>query len=651
MLSMYKNLIITIYSLMLLISTHTITKETKADIISANSSDLTNPVLQIIPLDMLRVRKIAAMLPEAPHGFGETYHNRSVWDKLYHDPNYLKVIKTAEDLLNKPFPSWSDEQYLVYFNIGTRREGERMLRDRFRWLAPLVWAECMENTGRFVPTIEMVINELIHQKSWTLPAHDNNKQNFEGLNYTVDLNVAVFGHNIAQAFYLLDDKLNSSLRADILRQLYKRMFNPVLKTIETKNDDHWWLTITSNWNSVCLSGVTGAALAIIPQKEERAKFVTIAERYSKNSVAGFTNDGYCTEGLGYYSYGFGNYIILRENILQATNNEIDLFADPKIKRIAAYATNLEIMNNVYPNIADCRLSEKAPADVLWYCGRNLGLDLKEYDNLTFEGATRNLVEDVMHTFPNSASKSNISINNPQLARDIRSYFKDAGVLIVRPSLGSNCYIGAALKGGNNNEIHNHNDVGSYSVVVGDELLMGDPGGPYTYTSKTFGTDRYTIKPLASYGHPVPLLAGKEQSTGGQAHAKILEAQFSQQEDKFVIDIASAYDVPCLKLKRSFIYDREGEGKLVVTDEFSFNKEETFETALITRATCTQIGKKQLEFSGKRYKMIATIDAPGEFDITYETIQEDEPEFTRVAIRLKNPLQSGEINICFIPVKI
>jgi len=648
---MYKYLIITVCSLLLLISTTINSKETVTAIRSSDSTDSTNPAFQVISLDILRVKEIAILLSDAPHGFGETYHNRTVWNKLYHDPNYFKVIKIAEGFLNKPFPVWSDEQYLIYFNKGTRPEGERMLRDRFRWLAPLVWAECLENMGRFVPIIEMVIKELIHQKSWTLPAHDKNRQNFEGLNYTVDLNAAAFGHNIAQAVYLLDDKLNPSLRADILSQLYKRMFNPVLKTIETKNDDHFWLTATSNWNSVCLSGVAGAALAIIPQKEERAKFVSIAERYSKNSVAGFTNDGYCTEGLGYYNYGFGNYIILRENILQATNKVVDLFADPKIKRIAAYATNLEIMNNVYPNIADCRVGTTPSAAVLWYCSRNLGLGLKEYDNQTFGGATSNLIEDVMHTFTNSASQSNLSLSNPQLAQGIRSYFKDAGVLIVRPVLGSNCHIGAALKGGNNNEIHNHNDVGSYTVIVGDELLMGDPGGPFIYSSKTFGPERYAIKPLASYGHPVPLLADKQQSTGEQAHAKILEAKFSQQEDKFVMDISSAYDVPGLKLKRSFTYDREGEGKLVVTDKFSFSKEETFETALITRATCKQIGKKQLEFSGKRYKMIATIDAPGEFDITYETIQQDEPEFTRVAIRLKNPLQSGAINICFTPVKI
>lgn len=617
---MYIKLITAICSLMLIISININARDIKTVVRSSDSSNINNRVLPIVSLDMSRVEQIANMLSQTSKGFGETYHDRTVWNKLYNDPNYQKVIKTAEGLLNKPFPAWSDEQYLIFFNSGARPEGERMILDRFNWLAPLVWAECLENKGRFIPTIEMTITKLIHQKSRTLPAHDYSRQNFEGRNYTVDLFAADFGHAIAQAIYLLDDKLSPSLRKEVLIQLYNKMFNPVMKSIETKNTDHWWLTVTSNWNSVCLSGVTGAALAIISGKEERAKFLTIAERYCKNSIVGFTNDGYCTEGLGYYSYGFRRYITLRESILQATKNGVDLFADPKINRIADYAPNLEIINNVYPDIADCRVSTIAPADILWYCSRNLGLELKKFDNQIFEGETSNLVEDVFHAFPNSASKSKSSSSTLELALGLRSFFKDAGVLIVRPQAGSKSNMRAALKGGNNNKIHNHNDVGSYTIVVGDELLMGDLGGPFVYHSNTFGPERYILyKPLASYGHPFPLIAGKQQNTGAQAHAKVLKTKFSQQEDKFVMDITSAYDEPRIKQKRSFIYNRKGYGKLVVTDEFSFNKKETLVTALITLAIFKQIKKNQIEFSSKRNKMIATIDAPGEYEFSYKTI--------------------------------
>lgn len=616
-----------------------------------DSADITKPVASLVPLDMHRVAQIAAMLSQTPQGFGDTYRNRSAWDKLYRDPKYLKVIKTADGLLNKPFPAWSDEQYLLYFTKGTRPEGEKMMGDRLGWLAPLVWAECLENKGRFVPTIQMVLNELIHQKSWSLPAHDRGKQNIEGRNYTVDLGASGFAHNIAQAVYLLDDKLRPELRAEVLSQMNKHVFTPILRSVATGNKDSYWLTVTSNWNSVCLAGVTGAALAIIPDKNERAKFVAIAERYSKNSIAGFTDEGYCTEGLGYYAYGFGHYITLRENVLQATNKAIDLFSDPKIRRIAAYAPNLEIMNDVYPNIADCHVGTKAPAAILWYCSRNLNLGLKKYDDLTFTGGTTNLVDDVMHAFPNSASLHKTSSNYSELAPGIRSYFKEAGVLVERPLAGSKAKIGAALKGGNNNEIHNHNDVGSFNVVVGDEMLMGDPGGPSFYTAKTFGPERYAFKLLASYGHPVPLVAGKEQHDGADAQAKILNTAFTDKQDQFVMDISSAYPVSQLtKLIRTFTYNRENLGFLAVKDDYQFNESQSFELALITRAQWKQIATDQIEFDGKRQKMIATIKVSnGTFKVRSETIEENAPPFTRIGIVL-DPSSSGTITVTFRPVK-
>jgi hypothetical protein len=343
--------------------------------------------------------------------------------------------------------------------------------------------------------------------------------------------------------------------------------------------------------------------------------------------------------------------LLRENILQATNGQIDLFADPKIKRIAAYAPNLEIINDVYPNIADCHVGLKAPGSILWYCSRNLGLGLKKYDALTFTGSQSNLVEDVMHTFPNSASLSKTDSNPSALAPGERSYFKQAGVLIERPGAHSQATIGAALKGGNNNESHNHNDVGSFTVVVGDEMLMGDPGGPSFYTAKSFGPERYSYKLLASYGHPVPLVAGQEQHDGANARAEILNANFTDKQDQFAMDISSAYMVPALtKLIRTFTYSREGLGLLTVKDDFAFKTSQNFELALITRANWKQIASDQIEFDGQKQKMIATIKAPGGFTIRSETIEENAPVFTRIGIVLPSS-GAGTVTISFKPVKI
>ncbi|MBC7890675.1 MAG: hypothetical protein H7Y12_00555, partial [Sphingobacteriaceae bacterium] len=464
-------------------------------------------VLTLQPPDRQRVKQITALLPVDPQGFGHPYQTRSVWEDLYADARYVSVLDRADSLLTEPIAPWSDSLYLDYTRKGTRPGGEGMMRARFERLTVMVWAECLQNKGRYVKALEQLLGELLRQKSWVLPAHDFRNQNFRGRRYTVDLASASFSHDLAQAMFLLDDKLSESLRQKIRRELERRTFRPLLKTLRTRNPYHWWLKGTNNWNAVCLAGVTGAALAAIPGRNRRAKFVTIAERYSKNTLLGFDADGYCPEGLGYYAYGFGHYLLLRENIWQATGGKLDLLADSSIRKIAAYGPNLEIIHGVYPNIGDSRIGTQASPEILWYCSRNLNLGLTRYDSLRFLGNTQNLSADLMRVFPNSVSMR-APASASALSPGLRSYFPTAGVLIARPAPGSGFNLGVAMQGGTNHEPHNHNDVGAYTVVVGDEMLTGDPGGPFVYNAKTFGPARYESKLLSSYGHPVPLISGK-----------------------------------------------------------------------------------------------------------------------------------------------
>ena len=87
---------------------------------------------------------------------------------------------------------------------------------------------------------------------------------------------------------------------------------------------------------------------------------------------------------------------------------------------------------------------------------------------------------------------------------IRSYFDQTGVLITRPIPGSYCKMGVAFKGGNNNESHNHNDVGSFTIVSGKEIMVGDPGA-IPYTSNIFDPQyRYTYKTIGSFGQGIIL---------------------------------------------------------------------------------------------------------------------------------------------------
>ena len=166
---------------------------------------------------------------------------------------------------------------------------------------------------------------------------------------------------------------------------------------------------------------------------------------------------------------------------------------------------------------------------------------------------------------------------------IRSEFPDSGIYIFRHTDADGKIFGAAIKGGHNAEHHNHNDVGSFMVAWNNDRLIVDPG-PEVYSRQSFGKERYTFSLLNSFGHCVPVVAGKLQRTGRSAKGVILKTDFTDEQDTVVMDMTSAYDVPELKsLIRTFIFNRPNK-TITVTDAVEYTEPKDFSTALISRST-------------------------------------------------------------------
>jgi hypothetical protein len=600
-------------------------------------------------LDAARIKAVAAMLPESPVGLGRPITDRAAWDRLAADPSLKGFVAKAEALLTKPLPEQPDDLFLEYSRNGNRSRFQAVAFDR-RWrLEPLVMAECLENKGRFLPAIERLIDAVAAEKTWVLPAHDGGLKNFKGEAADIDLFSSAVGWHWATANYLLGDKLRAPTRQKMRENVARRILDPYRDMITGKRSKNGWLSTTNNWNAVCLAGVTGAALAQAESREDRAIFVVAAEKYSKNFLAGFTPDGYCSEGLGYWNYGYGHYVLLGEMVRRATGGQVDLMARPDARAPAMFAAHIQIIGGVAPAFADCHVDAKPSPATLYSLNRRFGLGLAEYQAVDLSEFQKSLPEAMIFAFPENEVVAAPPAGPTGPA--VRDWFEKAGILIGRPAAGSKCTMGVALKGGHNAEHHNHNDVGSYVVVVTDTPVLLDPGAE-VYTARTFSSRRYESKLLNSFGHAVPVVAGKLQRTGREAQAKVLRADFTDKADTLALDIRSAYAAADLKtLERTFVYSREGAGSLTVTDRVEFAAPQTFATALITKGSWKQLDARSLQVTDKGRAVRVEIDAgDNEFTIAAEEIHEETSiKPLRLGINLAKPVAAATITVKITPL--
>ena len=594
-----------------------------------------------------RINVIASQLRDRPNGFGPSCANRDLWGSTTVAARTSDVRRAAEKLLAQEFPAWDSEAYLEYSRKGTRPNGEKMMNARKAWLYPLVIAECVEGKGRFLPAIERTLKELIEQPTWTWPAHDRNLRNFRDHNYEVDLLAADTVNELAQALYLLGEWVTPELRRRTIAAMDERIFEPLRKTFATGNKDNWWLHANHNWNAVCLKGTVVAALTVLPDRRDRAVFAAAAEHFIQNYVDGFSADGYTSEGPGYWNYGFSHFAVLREALMQASSGGLDLFANPKVISMAMYGYRIEMLPNNIAAFGDASPKTRMDDFTRSYANDVLALGQTQHLTTVAIGSSQAangapLVNASLLLF--GAPKTAYVSADADLTRiGLQSYFASAGVLVSRPAPGDKLAI-TIKAGGNGN--HSHNDVGSYTIGVGDEQPVGDVGTTQ-YSARTFSKERYGIAGISSWGHPVPVVAGALQVEADKIKPQVISTRFSEDVDEMTINMADAYSVGALHaLTRQMVHDRRNGGTINITDRFDFNTANSFEVAITTLGNWKQNEDGTIKLWLKNEHLIVRVEASDEWTLKDENSDEEGLRFSRLAIHLKNPAKRGYVKLGF-----
>jgi len=603
-------------------------------------------------VDPQRVQQISAMLGEQPFAFGPKIDDRDGWKRLAAISPFNKAVREAERALAKPMPEMTEEVYMLFKKTGRRTaEYNKVRSERHGRVALFTVAECIENKGRFLKSLESVLRSICEEKTWIYNFHDSNLANYNGKTITIDLGSADLAQNLGACLWLLGDRLSTETRQQVNARLRERIFDPYRKAVAGTGTHIFWISSEHNWNAVCHAGVVAAALAVCSDRNERAFFVAAAEKYSQDYLRGFGGDGYCAEGMGYWNYGFGHYIQLCETIYQATKGGVDLYKLEGARDAAMYPVRIRLLDDLYPAYADCSLNSKPATTLMGYINRRYDLGLKEFASIPLPTNVRSLPALLMYACPNSAT-SRPAVNGKEFY-EIRTLFEHGGVLNCRPLPGTVCRMAVSLKGGHNAEPHNHNDLGSFVLAVGKEVLILDPGGE-VYTARTFSKDRYKSNLLNSFGHPVPVVAGQLQRSGATAKAVVVAKHFTDATDTYALDLRSAYDMPALQtLTRTFLFNRTGQGALTVTDDFAFVTPQTFGSALITYGQWKQLSAHELLICGKQEAVKVTINTGGlPFTVTSEVIKEEnhsKTQPTRIGINLTNPQPKGKVVLMITPV--
>ncbi|WP_372743961.1 hypothetical protein [Lutibacter sp.] len=603
-----------------------------------------------------QVEMLKKVIPNKTFEPAPSINDRDYWGKISQTNSGKEwLVKAISSIDEKPEVPISDSIYRKANKGGIRGIYKPRYYRTMQRLESYVLAECMENKGRFIPQIETYATAIMNMKSWLHPNHDDNENSvLEGKRVSIDLGARRFGSDLALTQQLLGEKLSPTINKRITEQLKWRIVDTYLTSCKENDKNNHWIKSTSNWNSVCTSGSMFVAISTSKSKDERIAAVGSALNSMKYFLSGFGQDGYCSEGAGYWNYGFGHYLYLAQILYDYTDGQINLFDagnSEKLKNVGNFPKTYQIHPGICAPFSD-GVSHVSNDGGFAYnmsarkYGANMPVNPKKAKTYDSYSAVFQLIEWEYEAEENSKKEIYQSINElPDY-----TYFDDFGIVISRGKQKEPLSI--AIKAGHNSENHNHSDVGSYTVVLNEEIITGDIGAP-SYIAGAFSKDNPA---RSSWGHPVPKINNTLQSNGREFEGKIKETEFSKDLDKVVIDLITAYEIEALtKLERTMSNDKSGLGEISITDTFSATKPVTFGTSIMTLSDYEIVNDSTIILSVNNQKLKAIVSSDsGTVKITDEIVpvkhlREGGPAY-RIGIEITKPISEGEISVVYSPYK-
>lgn len=608
-----------------------------------------------------RVKELEAMmLPQTWH-LGKPCEDRESWEQVRASETGERLMAEARVLASEdPVTIITNEDCLYVIETKDRSKFNPLPAPVRSRMSVLPIAECMEPTGEYLARIEEDIRMICALNSWTFPLHEKARAFHERRDIFTDLASVHYAGILVSTLHILGDRLSPETRTLIRNEVETRIFQPFEERIRSGQDLFWWIIVPHNWNSVCLAGILGCALRLKKDPHERAWYVAVVEKLIKHSEDGFEPSGFYLEGVGYWVYGFSHYVLAAELVRAITRGKIDWLKQPRVEAVSHFGYRMEIQNGAYPTFADCRRDVQPPQWLMYWMNNRIDPSRRERSTEIATNPfdpTHLQFAEILHLLLFHQVDINHAYAGPE-ERGLREWFEDVQFLISRPGSEATTRLAATFKGGHNGANHNHNDLGAFTVLVGAEELLTDPGAE-VYTKRTFSPQRYEGDLLNSSGHPVPVVAGELQfpdntyhrtGYGRDAYTLVVDSSFTPERDRVVIEMDRPYRVPSLmNLIRVFTYDRTGAGSVEVWDKVKFTEPQSFETALITYGEWDwdEAGILRVSQGGEAVVVEVSSDI-GTLEFAHCIIQESSTP-TRLSWRFREPVKEASVRFLVKPV--
>lgn len=552
-------------------------------------------------------RKYLDLMPENVFSYDgswfpyPSYADREGWNKLL-GTNAEYLVNAGEKYLDYNWKIVPATAYLAYERTGERNIMQDPLSANRNALAALMLAELAEGQGRFIDQLVNGLWHLSNSPSWVLSAHLPRQKSRRSLpdprEQLIDLGsgglaaqVAVAWHFFHEAF----DKIDPVISVVIQDAMKKQILDPYLNTEQYV--PHWWLAfelkkgqVVNNWNPWCNADVILCFLLMEKDPVRLGRALRQSARSVDKFIEYVKSDGACEEGPAYWGHAAGKLYDYLKIMSDASDGRFSFFDHKQVKDMGEYISRSYVKNRWVVNFADASAQLSYSPSVIYNYGKavgsremmdfavyNLGNQSKERFNRPRPSVSNDAyraLESIItiNELDERVSELNSRIDSGESFDSLMDSLRDAVPDNVWYPETEFCYMRnvsdwfVAMKGGHNNESHNHNDIGTF-ILYADGVPMFVDAGVGTYTKQTFSKDRYTIWSMRSEWHNLPVINGIYQHDGAAYKSADVSVSFNRKPMRFSLDIAGAYDdeSECNYWKREYLLTDD---QLTITDSYS-----------------------------------------------------------------------------------